>query len=145
MAEISGKEEGQETVGLCPLLWGRSKSPPKSPLVCSWRWQEIGVPPWGGACCRLEKRKRSGGLSSWFSAEREGSNGLGPGGAAGCLPLQYSKFSIHKAKYCLGLKIDSSTFFFFLNLIFFYFLYFWKRAISTSTQWGKSIILKLTR
>ena len=53
---------------------------------------------------------------------------LGQGGAAGCLPLQYSKFSIHKAKYCLGLKIDSSIFFFFLNLIFFNFFVFLKTS-----------------
>ena len=56
------------------------------PLCAAGNDQKSGF-PWGGACCRLEKRKRSGELSSCFSAEREGSNGLGPGGAAGCLPL----------------------------------------------------------
>jgi hypothetical protein len=33
MAEISGKEKGPETVGLCPLLWGRSQSPQKKSLL----------------------------------------------------------------------------------------------------------------
>ena len=55
-------------------------------------------------------------------------------------------------KVLLGFQTSPSTFlsfsfpFFFCKFWFFlYFCIFWKRAISTSTQWGKSLILKMTR
>jgi hypothetical protein len=59
-------------VGPCPRLWGRKKMEKSPSLVCSWRWQEIVVPPWGGACCWLKKRKRSGGWVPDFQPKKKG-------------------------------------------------------------------------
>ena len=97
LKSVEGRGTGD--CGSLPTVVGKKPIPPKkSPLVCSWRWQEIGVPPWGGPWCRLEKREKKWGLSSWFSAEkrwiaeREGSKSLARGSG---------RFRVKKKK-CLG-------------------------------------------
>ena len=104
------------------------------------------------------KKEKKWGLSYWFSAEkkgiaeREGSKSLARGSGRfrvkkkKCLgflffffvlSLQYSKFPMHRQKNCLGLKIDSSTFFFCKIWFFLIFLYFLETSNSTSTQMRK--------
>jgi hypothetical protein len=67
-------------------------------------------------------------------------------------PLKIQCSMVFIGKVLLGFQTSPSTFPFLLFSSFFckfwfflFFLYFWKRAISTSTQQGKSVILKITR
>ena len=56
------------------------------------------------------------------------------------------KTTIYRQNVARFFKLGPSTSFFFVNFDFsYFFVFFLKRAISTSTQRGKSMILKMTR
>ena len=130
------EEKGEDPCGLgCRpfICWLNGKKIGGGGTVWSW---------WGGASVvgwKPGKEDPLVGLSCWFSAEREGLNGLGPGGA----PLFFCVDSPFKilytwAKILFGPPNWSLNFLFFVKFDFScFFCFFLKRAISTSTQMRK--------
>jgi hypothetical protein len=107
--------------------------------VLKWKWGKTCkyINKWG-----VEYKEHVGRLCEGLRGRRNWvKNHQGPSQTNHKSNREFSKILLE----ILGLLHGPSTSFFVNFYFYFFFCIFLKRAIPTSTQWGKSIILKMTR